>query len=453
MTREKATELHSGILAAALIMSSKDVMAYLIQMNLRVEDVVEVCAWMERLNKYLNERSPYFGGVGRDWAAGFTPTLDRFGINISRQIEMGNAHFHTLAHADILEPIIQNLNSGSVAIVGEVGTGKTSLVYALAQRLLKGQDKSLKYYQIFSLDASAIMSEAKDSLERIVLQLFTEAVRARNVIIFLDDAELFFGGGTGAFDMGKIIQPLLQNQSIRFIAAFTPDQYQQFKSANPEVLTNLPTVAVKEPEKATVMNILEDTALTLEYKNGILVSYQAVCEAYRLAEQYLQDAAYPGRAISLMQQAVPYTSDKFMRAESVQQAIEKTRGLKVGKAEGPEIDTLLNLEDKIHERMVNQVRAVKVVAAALRRGRAGVSDPNRPIGSFLFLGPTGVGKTELARSLAAVYYGSEHQMIRLDMTEYQRESDVSRLLSGGEDNTKSLIMQIREQPFSVVLLD
>ncbi|HZP55896.1 MAG TPA: AAA family ATPase, partial [Candidatus Saccharimonadales bacterium] len=114
---------------------------------------------------------------------------------------------------------------------------------------------------------------------------------------------------------------------------------------------------------------------------------------------------------------------------------------------------LLHLEDLIHNRMINQERAVSVVSAALRRGRAGVADPKRPIGSFLFLGPTGVGKTELARSLAAVYFGDERQMIRLDMTEYQQSEDVERLLEVGNPTDKSLILKIREQPFSVVLLD
>jgi ATP-dependent Clp protease ATP-binding subunit ClpA len=114
---------------------------------------------------------------------------------------------------------------------------------------------------------------------------------------------------------------------------------------------------------------------------------------------------------------------------------------------------LLHLEERIHERMINQKRAVTVVASALRRGRAGVSNPKRPVGSFLFLGPTGIGKTELARALAAVYYGAEQQMIRLDMSEYQRPEDVTRLLATGGQSERSLLLAIREQPFSVVLLD
>jgi len=453
MQRAGAKELHSGMLATALMAASTDVSKYLTSQDIKLDDVVEVSVWLERLNQFIKQPRPHFGGIGRDWAAGFTPTLDRFARNVSTSIESGNSHFHTLAHADILDPIIHNLNSGSVALVGDAGTGKSSLVYALAERLLEGRDPGLQYYQIFSLDASAILSEAKGSLERIMLTLITEAVHARNVIIFLDDAQMFFSDGTGSFNAGQILAPLLQNSSLKVIAAFTPDDFQQLKVNNPNLVNHLPTVAVNEPDKPTTLEILEDSALTLEARHNFIVSFQAVKEAYRLSTQYMQDLAQPGKSISLLEQAVPYAAPKLLTAESVQQAVEKTKGVKVAKAEGPEADTLLHLEDKIHHRMVNQTRAVEVVASALRRGRAGVADPERPIGSFLFLGPTGVGKTELARSLAATYFGDEHKMIRLDMSEYQQESDVSRLLATGGSSSKSLILQIREQPFSVVLLD
>ena len=212
-------------------------------------------------------------------------------------------------------------------------------------------------------------------------------------------------------------------------------------------------VNITEPDPAVTLKIAQDAALTLEAKSNLLVSYQAVTEAYRLSGQFSAELAYPGKAIAMLEQAVPYAEGKIVTAGSVQSAVEKTKGVKVAKAEAAEADVLLHLEDKIHQRMINQEPAVDVVAAALRRGRAGVSSPNRPTGSFLFLGPTGVGKTELARSLAATYYGNERQMIRLDMTEYQQEADVSRLLDAGGEIEKSLILSIRQQPFSVVLLD
>lgn len=448
-------EIHAGTLAAGLITGAPNIQAYLAKNNLKIDDIVQVYEWLVRLNKSIRQPSPYFGGIGRDWAAGFTPVLDKFGSNISREVEAGAGRFYTLAHDDILDSVVHNLNqaSGSVALIGEAGSGKTSLAYALAQRLLEGRDQGLEYYQIVSLNASAILSYGADSLERIILTMVGEAVHAKNIVIFLDDAKLFFGGGTGAFDAGQVLQPLIQNHTVKLIAAFTPTDFQHLKSKNPELAAHLPSVMVTEPSPETTLKILEDSALNFEARDDLLITYQAVKEVYRLSGQFMSDMSYPGKAISLMEQSIPYTEDKIMTVRSVQQAVEKTRGVKVGKAEAAEADTLLKLEDLIHRRMINQEKAVKVVAAALRRGRAGVGNPNRPVGSFLFLGPTGVGKTELARSLAAVYFGDERQMIRLDMSEYQQASDVSRLLDVGSGNTNSLLLQIRQQPFSVVLLD
>lgn len=455
MSKSETVELDGAALTACLLGSSETTRQYLASHNLKPDDVVETYIWFSRLNRFINQPKPYFGGIGRDWASGFTPTLDKFGENVSRVIEAGGGHFHTLAHADVLDSMIHNLSQGSggVAIVGEVGTGKTGLAYALGQRLLEGRDESLRYYQLVSLNASLILASAGNELEKIMLTLFTEAAHAGNIIIFLDEARLFFGSGTGAFDIGQILMPVLGNRSVKIIAAFTPDDFQQLKISNESLATSLAVINVTEPDQSLTMKILEDTALTIEAKNKHLISYEALREAYRLSGQYMQDQAYPGKAINILQQAIPYVENQVMTARSVQTAVEKTHGVKVSKVQTPEADVLLHLEDRIHTRMVNQERAVKVVAAALRRGRAGVANPNRPVGGFLFLGPTGVGKTELARSLAATYFGDQHRMIRLDMSEYQRPDDVARLLDSGGVNDKSLILAIREQPFSVVLLD
>ncbi|MBI5906715.1 ATP-dependent Clp protease ATP-binding subunit [Candidatus Saccharibacteria bacterium] len=455
MVKTGALELDGAVLSAGLLAGNDPAKQYLAGHNLKPEDVVETYSWFTRLNQFINQPKPYFGGIGRDWASGFTPTLDRFGQNVSRMIEAGGGHFHTLAHGDVLDSVVHNLSqgSGSVAIVGEVGTGKTGLAYGLAQRLLEGRDESLRYYQMVSLNASIILSSAGDQLEKTMLTLFGEAIHAGNIIIFLDEARLFFGSGAGAINISQILLPVLQNHNVKIVAAFTPGDFQQLKASNESLATTLAVINVTEPDQALTMKILEDTALTFEAKDKLLVSYEALLEAYRLSGQYMQDQAYPGKAINVLEQAIPYVENNVMTAMSVQMAIEKTHGVKVSKAQAPEADALLHLETSIHARMINQDRAVKVVAAALRRGRAGVSNPNRPVGSFLFLGPTGVGKTELARSLATTYFGDEQRMIRLDMTEYQGAEDVARLLDSGGSNDKSLMLAIREQPFSVVLLD
>ena len=182
--------------------------------------------------------------------------------------------------------------------------------------------------------------------------------------------------------------------------------------------------------------------------------FQALRESYRLSERYIHDLAMPGRAVRLMEAAAQYAESGLVTAKSVQLAIEKTMNVKVGVADNDqERDKLLNLEAMIHERMIGQGKAVMVVSDALRRARAGVRNQARPIGTFLFLGPTGVGKTELAKSLAATYFGSEDQLVRLDMNEFVSPDDVRRLIADGAKDPGSLTARIMKQPFSVILLD
>jgi ATP-dependent Clp protease ATP-binding subunit ClpC len=449
-----AKELHAGTLATALILTSPVAEQYLTHNKLRKQDAIEVFDWLERQLEYLYRPKPFFGGIGRDWASGFTPTLDHFGENISQGVEHSGGYGRFVAHSDAMAGLINNLAQGSgVAMVGPAGVGKSELVYSLADRLLQGHAPTLRYYQIVSLNASAILSAAGNQLESLMMTLFSEAITSGNIILYLDEAQLFFGAGVGAFDLSQLLLPVLKNRNLKIIASFAPNDWQRLRSANESLTSSFAPIIINEPPMDATMKVLEDSAVITEHHKQVFITFEALREAYRLSGQYMQEDAYPGKAITLLEQALPYTTSKVMTAETVQSALEKMRGVRVSAAAAPEADMLLHLEDRIHQRMINQKQAVNVVAAALRRGRAGVSNPKRPVGSFLFLGPTGVGKTELARSLAAVYFGDEHQMIRLDMSEYQQPGDVSRLLATGGQQTNSLLMSIRKQPFSVVLLD
>ena len=182
--------------------------------------------------------------------------------------------------------------------------------------------------------------------------------------------------------------------------------------------------------------------------------YQALAEAYRVGDRYVQDLVMPGKALKILEAAASYASGGLVTAQSVDDAIEKTLGIKISVASlSDEKEKLLNLESLIHQRMINQTRAVTVVSDAIRRARTGVRNQNRPIGAFLFLGPTGVGKTELSKALADVYFGGEGNMIRLDLNEFVRPDDVARLIADGARDPGSLTAQVQKRPFSVVLLD
>ena len=450
--------IEAGHIITAIQLSTPSLKPFYDHLRLTQNDIAAIGDWLDRILNELDRERPFFGGIGRDWANGFTPTLNRFASNLSFSVEHSGSRYSSISEGSGVAAIQNSFAQGSnaVAIVGPNGIGKTSHVYGLAQLLLEGKVvPTLQYNQIFGLNPSVIISSARrpGELEEIVLMLMGEAVQAGHIILFLDDAQLFFTNGPGSIDLTQILLPVIQTGRVRLIMAMDASDYQRLRTHNPAFANLLSPVMLSERPEAEIMDVLEDSALGFEHKHKVIVSYEALREAYRLSGRYDTENAYPGRAVRLLEQSMSHSvQNQLITAASVQQAVEQSRGVKVGAASGVEADQLLHLEDLIHQRMINQVRAVKVVAAALRRARAGVSNPKRPIGSFLFLGPTGVGKTELAKAIAATYFNDETNMVRLDMSEYQQPDDVKRLLSNGA-NDNSLILAVRRQPFTVVLLD
>ncbi len=455
--RNSSQVIEPGFVVAGLLLASQSVRKMLKEMKAQESDIESMADWIGRNLDEARKARSNFGGIGRDWAFGFTPQLNRFGRNVSSAIING-AQFGSLMNSDgvkSIETAFDN-HASAVVLIGPDGIGKSTSVYALAQRLIEGKTaKSLAYHQVISLNATDITSNARGpgDLEHMMISLVNEASHAGHIILFFDDAQLFLGGGPGSFDATQILLSVIQSRATPIILAFTPNDYQRLRAQNQSLASLLTSVVLQELPETEVMRVLEDTAVGLENQHKVLIAYEALHEAYRLSGRYEQDEAYPGKAIKLLEQAVSHSENSLVNTVSVQQAVEQTRGVKVGTAEAAETDTLLHLEDKIHERMINQSHAVSVVSNALRRARAGVANPRRPIGSFLFLGPTGVGKTELAKAIASTYFNAESNMVRLDMSEYQQPESVNRLLSDGREEHQSLIMAVRQQPFSVVLLD
>jgi ATP-dependent Clp protease ATP-binding subunit ClpC len=455
--------ISGAVLVAAIVKSFSDHETLLAHLKLDVNDLVAGIQWYEHLRGMIEQvRQPRrTGGIARDFSFGYIPLLRRFGQNLSESSN-GSIAVDIASHRKALQQLIDTFGSGgrqNAVLVGEAGAGKTTIVRAFAQQILDAKAKlptSLKFRQVFILDSSALIAAApgRGELEGLIMHVLGEAYSAKNIIICLDNAQLFFEEGIGSVDLTNVLLPILEAGNLRVILTMDEQRFLQIGQRNPSLVNALNRISVAPSGQEETIAVMQDQLIYTEYQRKVTYTYQSLHEAYTLSERYVHDLAMPGRALKLLESSAGYSESGFVTANSVQQAIEQTMDIKVGVASGTdEREKLLNLEELIHQRMINQSRAVQVVSDALRRARAGVRNQNRPIGTFLFLGPTGVGKTELSKALADVYFGGEDRMVRLDLNEYVRSEDVVRLIADGADDPSSLTAQVMKQPFSVVLLD
>lgn len=457
--------ISAAILVGAMVRVHPAMQQVLNNLHLDQEDIMSGVRWYHHIQGLIaNEKRPKrTGGIARDLSFGYTPLLKGYGVNISEQISAGGLLSAKLeTHQSALDQMVETFSSGgrqNIALIGQAGVGKTTVVHAFAEKLLdakSGISQNLKFRQVIMMDPSALISAApgRGQIEGLINDVLVEAYRAKNIIICLDDAHLFFEEGVGSVDISNVLIPILEGGGIRMILTMDEQKYLQISQRKPNLANALNRVMVQPANKEETIRVMQDQLIMTEFSRKVTYMYQSLSEAYRLSERYIHELAMPGRAFKLLESAAGYSEQGLVTAQSVRNTIEQTLNIKVGVASGEQDrEKLLNLEDQIHERMINQTRAVTVVSDALRRARAGVRNEGRPIGTFLFLGPTGVGKTELAKALAEVYFGGEANIARIDMNEYVKLDDVQRLIADGADDPHSLTAQVMKQPFSVVLLD
>ena len=467
MEKTGSNEIEGGTLGVALVACHPNHESILSSMKLELEDLYDGIIWFNYLHGLVKNynRPRHTGGFARDLSFGYTPYLTGFGQNLSRTREGKVREQVKLAqHEEIVQRMIETFSKGgrqNVALIGPSGSGRSTIVTAFADALLNSDNKisrDLQYRQIFKLDAGSLISKAggqRGGIEGLVTHILGEAFAAKNIIIWLDNAHLFFEEGVGSVDIANVLQPIIEAGKLRMILTMEQQKFLEISARNASLTNALNVIMVEPASKEETMKVMQDHVPILEYQHNVIYTHWALTEAYRLSERYIHDLVMPGRALNLLESAAGYTvEDTFVTDESVQKAIEKTYGVKMqaSQDDGEKLK-LLNLEELIHQRMIGQEMAVKAVSDALRRSAAGVRNQNRPIGTFLFIGPTGVGKTELAKAISDVYFKGEGEIVRLDLNEYVEASDVSRLIADGTEDEMSLTSQVMKHPFSVVLLD
>ena len=458
-------ELRAEHLIVALTFNIVDIDQYLAQLQLEKDDVLAGLKLYEHRRAVLDslKQKKNVGGIGRDLSYGYTPNLDNFAHNITNDVSRGAyVHRRLESHQDILSQLAHVLITSptrSAALVGKPGVGKSTLVWALSDLLISDQSPpELKYHQVFSIDTGTLISKIKASggqAEGILTSLFVEASHAKNIVLAIENAEkLFAEDGAGTYNLSGILSDLISKGAVPVILTVSENAWLKATQTMPALSQSLQYVPVKPQSHEESMLTLEDQTLILEKRYGVIYMYQALKEAINIGERFVRDSALPGSAISVLESSASKANDKLVTKQSIETTAEEMFGVKVQSASSTsERQTLLNLEQLIHEGMINQTHAVKAVADALRQSRAGVKAKTRAMGAFLFLGPTGVGKTELAKQLARVYFSGAGDIIRINLNEYTQGSDVARLLQSPAENPLSLTAQIFKKPFSVVLFD
>lgn len=413
--------------------------------------------------RYLSQLKPK-GTMNRAYTAVATPHLD----NISRDMTLwarAGAYALCVGRDQEMAEIFRILEVDKIGalLVGYPGVGKASILEGIAELMVKEEVPDiLKDKRLVSLSVSGLIAGAGQfgAMEANVLSVLREIGKAKNIVLVIEDIHHLVGVATGgeAMDLAEVLAEQMRAYNFLVIATTTPEMCKD-KIESSGLAKILRRVPINEPSKDAVMHILEAKALQLEAEQEVYFSYQALAATVKMAGQYLHEEYLPDKAIKLLEEAALLVKAKrgpkaIALADDVAAVIAELTNIPVTKITMEESQKLLNLEQAMHERVVGQDEAIKMIGGALRRARTELRGQNRPIASFLFLGSTGVGKTEVTKTLAEVYFGSEKNMIRLDMSEYQAEDATARMIGDTVSGRGGYLTdRVRKYPFSLILLD
>lgn len=401
-------------------------------------------------------------GIGREWSYGTTYMLQRYERNIST-----SAVFSTMTRdssfaaekVSEIETSLARAKAANVMLIGEPGVGKLDIVMEVKNRMQTGKSlAAIIGKQIVVLDTNRIFAtnQSKQDLEMTLLRLFSEAAHAGNIILVIENMSSMI---RQAESMGVLIPELLDEYlatpNLHVIATDDPHNYHNFLEPLGAFTRRFAEVMIDTPDLSATTRVLQPVALANEMRNGVLFTYGSLQAITTSADRYLVEGVMPDKAIELLVDVVSAAKQNgqmLITDEFVYKVVSEKTNIPAGPIQEEERDTLLHLEDKLHQQVIGQERALSAIARTMRRARAGIQSSEKPIGSFLFLGPTGVGKTETAKALANIFFGGEGKMQRLDMSEFSGGDALLKLVGDGEQSG-ALPDMLREHPYCVLLLD
>ncbi|WP_066252400.1 ATP-dependent Clp protease ATP-binding subunit [Neobacillus drentensis] len=445
--------------------------------------------------------------------------IDQFGRNLTQLAKAGLIDPVIGRDGEVKRviEILNRRNKNNPVLIGEPGVGKTAIAEGLAQKIAEGEvPGKLRGKEVYLLDVASLVANTgiRGQFEERMKQVISELQKRKNIILFIDEIHLLVGAGSaeGSMDAGNILKPALARGELQLVGATTLKEYRQIEKDS-ALERRFQPVLVLEPTTEAAIDILKGIQKKYEDYHEVVYSDEAIIACVQLSQRYIQDRFLPDKAIDLLDEAgsklnliSDYRSneqievrlkeiaaekeealknEQYEKAASlrdeeinlekslnlisgterpivdvalIQEIIEQKTGIPVGKLQQDEQQKMQTLEEDLSQKVIGQKKAVKKIAKAIRRSRAGLKSKHRPIGTFLFVGPTGVGKTELTKTLAEELFGSKDSMIRLDMSEYMEKHSVSKLIGSppgyvGHEEAGQLTEKVRRNPYSIILLD
>ena len=410
--------------------------------------------------------------------------LDQYGTDLTAEAEEGKLDPVIGREEEIgrLMQVLSRRTKNNPCLVGEPGVGKTAVIEGLATQIAEGiVPEGIRGKRIYTMDLASMIAGSKyrGEFEERMKRLIQEVKAAGNIILFLDEVHTIIGAGgaEGAMDASNILKPSLARGELQLIGATTIVEYRKYIEKDAALERRFQPITVEEPDKNQCLEILKGLRSRYEKHHKVKIREEALEAAVSYSNRYINDRFLPDKAIDVVDEACSKVSLRGFKVPENVYKLEKAqtelaKELEEAIQSGNIIEAsmlhkeLKDAEEKSEQikkriykkRVVGQDEAVTAVAKSIKRGRVGLKDPKRPIGSFLFLGPTGVGKTELSKALAEALFGDENSMIRVDMSEYMEKHSVAKLIGSppgyvGHDDGGQLSEQVRRHPYSVILLD
>jgi len=447
------------------------------------EDILLALFNQDQAAQYLSTKGIQKEGVEKSLSksptfqsAGKKSVLEQFGIDLTGEAKDGKLDPVVGRDKEIerLTHILLRRTKNNPIIIGEAGVGKTAVIEGLSQNIVKGTvPDQLKDKRIIELDLAALIAgashrgEFEERLKNVIKEV---QVSGGKILLFIDEIHTLIGAGEeggGAMDASNIIKPYLARGQLQLIGTTTTAEYRKYFEKDKAFQRRFQSVIVDEPDEETAMKMLEVLKEKYENYHSVTITPDAIKFSVSLSKKYVGERYLPDKAIDLLDEAAAEVKlkhaqgqrqDTELKRADIEKVVSDWTGIPITKLTEDEGKKLLQLEELIHNRLIDQEEAVAAVSEAVRRGRIGLAAANRPIASFIFLGPTGVGKTELAKTLAEILFGRDDAMVRLDMSEYMEKHEVAKLIGAppgyvGYEEGGQLTEAVRAKPYSIVLLD